>query len=248
MLSVHYPKPRQRLAMRLSMTAFYPRADKVIAVSQGAAADVARLAGLSADVVEVVYNPIDLPNEVAETAASRQLWGEQGPRIISAGALKPEKNHELLIRAFAQLLDRRPSARLLIIGEGALRPRLQALCVEVGIDDKVRMAGFQLDPWPYYAGADLFVLSSDNEGLPLVLVEAMHAGLRLVSTECAEGVGEILDGDRFGKLVPVGNEDALAAAMEQALDEPANPARQKARARELAGPRQFARYVELLTA
>jgi glycosyltransferase involved in cell wall biosynthesis len=196
----------------------------------------------------VVYNPIDLPDEVTEKAAWQEFPAAQGSRIISAGALKPEKNHELLIRAFAQLLGRRPDAQLLIIGEGALRPRLEALCVELGLGDKVRLAGFQLDPWPYYASADLFVLSSNNEGLPLVLVEAMHAGLRLVSTDCADGVSEILDGDRFGKVVPVGDEDALAAAMEQALDEPANADQQKARARELAGPRQFARYVELLTA
>lgn len=246
MLSAHYPGVRHRWALQASMSATYRFAEYVIAVSRGAADDVARLAGLPAAAVEVVHNPIDLPPTVAMSSASQKAWGDAAPRVISAGALKPEKNHELLLRAFARLLDQHGDARLLIVGDGVLRPRLEAVRDQLGLGERVIFAGFQIDPWPFYAGADLFALSSDNEGLPLVLVEALHAGLRVVSTDCAPGVREILDGERFGKVVPAGNEALLAAGMTGALREPSAPERQKARAQQLAGPAQFARYEELL--
>lgn len=246
MLSAHYPGARKRLALQATMRATYGRAAHCIAVSQGAAEDVADLAGLPATTVEVVHNPIDLPSAIAETAASRGTWGAASPRIISAGALKPEKNQELLIRAFARVAERLPQARLVIVGDGALRSRLETVRDELELGDKVSLAGFKLDPWPFYAGADLFALSSDNEGLPLVLVEALHAGLRVVSTDCAPGVREILDDDRYGTVVPVGNAAMLAEGILAALQEAVDPEQQQARAQQLAGPRQFARYEELL--
>lgn len=247
-LSQHYPGVRQRIALRLSMSAFYNRAEHRVAVSKGAAADLAKLAGVPGHAVEVIYNPIDLPESVAETAAAVDAWGGASPRIISAGSFKSEKNHDLLIRAFARVVATAPHARLIILGEGALRPKLQALGKELGVADKLILPGFQIDPWPYYAGADLFVLSSDYEGMSLVIVEALHAGLRVVSTDCVAGPAELLDGGRFGQLVPVGDEEALARAMADELADPASPERQRARAREITGPRNLARYVELLTA
>lgn len=245
-LSDHYPAPRTQRLLRLSMRWFYPRADHRVAVSQGAAADVARLAGLPDRAVEVIYNPIDLPTTVEETEEASHAWQGASPRIISVGALKAEKNHELLIRAFAGVSRHFPAARLLILGEGALRSRLEALRQELGIRDQVSLPGFRIDPWPYLAGADLFVLSSDYEGMSLVLVEAMHAGLRVVSTDCEAGPAELLDGGRYGRLVPTRDEQALTRAMINVLEKPSDPERQRARAAEITGRRNLARYEELL--
>jgi glycosyltransferase involved in cell wall biosynthesis len=245
-LSDHYPAPRTQRLLRLSMRLLYPRAEHRVAVSRGAASDVAKLAGLADRDVEVVYNPVDLPDTIVESDSARQSWQGASPRIISAGAFKAEKNQDLLIRAFARVARHYPAARLVILGEGALRGKLEALRDEFGLADKVALPGFQIDPWPYLAGADLFVLSSDYEGMSLVLVEAMHAGLKVVSTDCEAGPAELLQGGRFGRLVSVGDEQALARAMSEELNTPANPERQKARARQITGRRNLERYEELL--
>ena len=127
-----------------------------------------------------------------------------------------------------------------------MRSSLEALAAELGIADRVLLPGFDRDPWPYLASADLFVLSSDYEGFPLVLVEAMYAGLKVVSTDCQSGPSEILCEGRYGRLVPCGDTDALARAMEMALAEPGDPAGVRERAAAMTGPGLMARYSDLV--
>lgn len=245
-LSRQYAHSPAALAMlRWTIRWFYPLADHRVVVSARAADDLAALSGLPRDRFEVIHNPISPPPSLATTPEVERLWGDGEPRIITVGALKEEKNQALLLRAFAKLRGH-PEATLMILGEGPLRPGLERLVKELGIADRVRMPGFSSNPWPYLASADLFVLSSDHEGFGLVLAEAMHAGLRVVSTDCEGGPREILDGGRFDRLVPTGDADALAQAMAAALSEPAAPDRMRERARALAGPAQAARYEELL--
>ena len=109
------------------------------------------------------------------------------------------------------------------------------------------MPGFFLDPWPFYAAADLFVLSSDYEGFANVVAEALYAGLRVVSTDCVAGPREILDRGRYGTLVPVRDVDALARAIDSAFDQRADPERARQRALAISGPAQVQRYADLLT-
>jgi glycosyltransferase involved in cell wall biosynthesis len=135
----------------------------------------------------------------------------------------------------------------MIVGHGALRASLEQRAVELGIADRVVFPGFTLNLWPFLASAELFVLSSDYEGLPLVLAEAMHAGLKVVSTDCMSGPAEMLDGGRFGRLTPCGDAKALAVAIEAALIEPPQLERQRARAAEISGAAALDRYAELLT-
>ena len=236
----------QRRLLEWTTRLLYPLADVRIACSKVAADDLARLSGVPRDRIEVIYNPISPPARIASNARVEALWHGKGPRLITVGNLKDQKNHALLLRAFARLGD--GTARLMILGQGPLRPNLEALAAELGIGERVLFAGFTVDPWPYLASADLFVLSSDYEGFPLVLAEAMHAGLKVVSTDCISGPAELLDGGRFGRLVPCGDADALAKAIEQALAEPADPERMRARAVDMAGPAMVARYAELLSA
>ena len=233
-------------ALRASIRHFYPKADARVIVSERAADDLADLAGIPRESIEVIYNPVASPppGKVAapEIAA---LWGE-GARILTIGNLNAEKNHELLIRAFARVAARRP-ATLIIAGEGAMRARLEQVAAEEGVADRVILPGFATDSWSYYLSAELFVLSSDYEGFGLVLVEAMRCGLRIVSTDCEAGPREILDGGKYGTLVPPGDIDALAEAMLAALDAPIDPARQAARVDHLSGPAVLNRYLELMT-
>jgi glycosyltransferase involved in cell wall biosynthesis len=234
---------RRRL-MAASIRLFYPLADARVAVSSGAADDLVRLASLDRAAIEVVYNPVAHRPEGAAGGTSA-IWGESETRILTVGNLKPEKNHALLIRAFARAF-RGKSACLAILGEGAMRSELEAVAAAEGVSDRLLAPGFVGDPWPYYATASLFALSSDYEGFGNVIVEAMRCGLPIVSTDCESGPREILDDGRYGRLVPVGDEAAFAGALNDALAAPPDPAAQMARAELLSGQNTSDRYLALM--
>jgi glycosyltransferase involved in cell wall biosynthesis len=210
-----------RLAVGLTAGLLYRFADHRIVVSEAALRDLADLTEMEPRQFETVYNPLSVPHAIQPTAEAEAAWGGPGPRILTVGSLKRAKNQALLLRAFARL-DRK-DARVMILGDGPLRGELQALAAELGIAERLAMPGFAIDPWPYYASADLFVLSSDWEGLPMVLIEALAAGVPIVSTDCPSGPQEMLDGGRFGRLVPTGDAATLAGAMERALQAPGDP-------------------------
>lgn len=206
-----------RAVLRASLAATYRLAAARVAVSSGVADDLAALSGLERDRFEVIFNPIPSPSST-ELDHPDAVWGTpRGRRILTVGSLKAAKNQALLIRAFAQLHDWE-DARLMLLGEGAMRGELEALAEAEGQGRRVIMPGFVADPGPYYRSADLFVLSSDYEGFGNVIVEALACGLPVVSTDCPSGPAEILEGGRFGRLVPVGDATALAAAMREALE------------------------------
>lgn len=201
---------------------FYPWASSVVAVSRGAADDLAKWSGLPRNRVEVVYNPVITS---AGLAAARQTpehpwFGEgQPPVVLGVGRLTEQKDFPTLIRAFAEVRRRR-AARLIILGEGEDRPALTALSTELGVADDVDLPGFRDNALAYMASSALFVLSSAWEGLPTVLIEALAVGTPVVSTDCPSGPREILQDGRLGPLVPVGDASALATAMLQTMDRP----------------------------
>jgi glycosyltransferase involved in cell wall biosynthesis len=232
--------------LRLTTRLFYRRADARVAVSREVADDLADLSGIDRAAFDVIYNPIPNPPPDLRTAPEAEaLWRGGEVRILSAGSLKGQKNQALLLRSFARLRQRRP-AHLVLIGDGPLRGALSALADRLGLAGHVSMPGFVTDPWPYYASADLFVLSSDYEGFGNVLVEAMRCGLPVVSTDCKAGPREILADGAYGLLVPVGDEAALAKAMEEALDRRPDADMLKRRAEELSGSRAGERYLDLM--
>jgi glycosyltransferase involved in cell wall biosynthesis len=173
-----------------------------------------------------VYNIVD-------DAASREKMKEQvdepwlrekdAPIVVAAGMLEPWKGFADLIRAIKALDRRGQRVRLLILGDGSLRGELEALVEELGMGDRVKLPGRTDNPLKYFASADAFVLSSQVEGLPNVLVEAMMCGCTPVSTDCPTGPREVLQEGRFGYLVPVGDPEALATGIEQALEKPIPP-------------------------
>jgi glycosyltransferase involved in cell wall biosynthesis len=239
-------RPSAFLLLKLTTRLFYPKADARVVVAKGSADDLARLSGIDRESIDVIYNPVTAPPaDLVGTGEAETLWGASSGRILSVGNLKQQKNHALLIRSFARLRRRRP-AKLMILGEGELRGDLIALAQAEGVAQDVILPGFRSDPWPFYASADLFVLSSDYEGYPNVLVEAMRSGLTVVCTDCESGPREILADGRFGSLVPVGDEAALGDAMERALESPTDPALLRERAEHLSGSATSERYLRLL--
>lgn len=199
---------------------FYPWATWIVAVSRGAADDLARTTGLPRSRIEVVYNPVITPTllELARGEPDHP-WFAPGepPVILGAGRLTRQKDFPTLVRGFAELRRRRP-ARLIILGEGEDRPAIEGLAGELGVGDDVALPGFRHNAPAYMARSALFVLSSAWEGLPTVLIEALGIGTPVVSTDCPSGPREILQDGRLGGLVPIGQPTALAAAMECALD------------------------------
>lgn len=233
--------------LRGSIAALHPHADRRVTVSSGVADDLAALAGIPRSRFEVIYNPIAVrpPISGGEAAVDAAWRGWRGKRIISVGSLKQQKNQAFLIRAFASLAET-VDARLMILGEGTLRGELEALTRRLDVADRVLMPGFSPDPAPFYRSADLFVLSSDYEGLPTVLIEALACGLPVVSTDCPSGPSEILENGRCGTLVPVGNLDALAEAMRAALAADHDRDALRRRAAEFSPERAAEQYLALL--
>jgi len=234
-----------RMAMRWAMRASYGRADAVVGVSDGVADDIAALSGLPRERITTIYNPIT-PLAAAQPAdpAVMKAWGG-GAKLITVGSLKAVKDHPTLLCALAAVRRER-EAKLLIVGDGAERPRIEALAAELGLTDAVVFAGFHPTPQTYVSQADAFVLSSRTEGLGNVLVEAMACGTPVISTDCPTGPGEILEGGRHGRLTPVGDPAALAAAILETLDAPTDRKALIARAEDFSIDKAAAAYRALL--
>lgn len=200
---------------------FYPGVDAVVAVSKGVAEDLIRLTNLRREKVHVIYNPVITPELFAK--ADEPLdhpWFDpsEPPVVLSVGRLTPAKDYSTLIRAFALVRKEMP-ARLMILGEGEERPKLEALIKELRLEQDVALPGFVNNPYKYMRHATVFVLSSRWEGFGNVLVEAMALGTPVVSTDCPSGPSEILDGGKHGKLVPVGDPNLMAKAILETLED-----------------------------
>lgn len=235
------------ILLRMSMIVSYRFADKIVAVSAGVAKDLEQLAWLEPDQVVVVHNPIVQARPVAPAAIAmaEAMWrAPNGQRCLTVGSLKDQKNHALLLQAFASLPM--PEARLMIVGQGQNEAKLRALVRQLGLEGRVILAGFHVDPAPFYASANLFVLSSDYEGFGNVIVEALSFGLPVVATDCPSGPAEILGHGRWGRLVPVRDERALADAMTAALSAPVDRDALKARAADFAPDIAARKYLDLV--
>ena len=197
------------------------RATKAVAVSSGIGRDLSAR-GFPDHRLAIIPNPLP---PAATRSASAYPWREalakmgDGPVIVTLGRLVPVKDHSTLLKAFS-LFDRTRGYRLVIFGEGPLREDLLHYAGKLGIAERVLFPGYINNPAACYESADLFVLSSTSEGFGNVLIEAMAAGVPVVSTDAPHGPREILADGRFGTLVPVGDSTALAAAMEQTIAAP----------------------------
>jgi glycosyltransferase involved in cell wall biosynthesis len=222
----------------------YRRADVVAGVSEGVAASIARAARLPRSGVQVLHNPIVTPDLTARAApAPEHAWFDgTRPVLLAVGRLTRQKNYPLLLEAMRLVKDRSP-ARLVVLGEGPDRDVLTADAARLGLDGTVDFAGFRANPFPLMRACDLYVMSSDWEGLPTVLVEALALGAPIVSTDCVSGPSEILEAGRFGRLTPPGDARALADAILAALAAPGDKAARMARAQDFSAERAVSRYL-----
>ncbi len=222
---VHLPVSSHETTRRRLYRKFLPSAARVVAVSQGLADEVAASTGMPRERVSAIYNPVFGPHlDDRMNATPDHPWLAPGasdgpPVVLAAGRLAPQKDLPLLLRAFARVRVRR-RLRLVILGAGPERARLEDMVRELEMEEAVSLPGWAPNPLAFMARASLFVLSSAWEGLGNVLIEALACGCPCVSTDCPHGPAEILGNGDYGRLVPVGDAAALAEAMERTLDAP----------------------------
>lgn len=213
----------KRWSWFMSMRRFYPRADAIVAVSQGVADDITGITGLAAPKLQVIPNPVVTPElDVRAAEPVDHPWfakRDDSPIIIGAGRFTRQKDFPTLLRAFARVRTGR-ACRLMLLGDGREREACRELARTLGVENDVALPGFVSNPSAYMAKAQLFVLSSRWEGSPNVLTEALALGVPVAATDCPSGPREILRDGEYGPLVAVGDSDALAAAMERVLDNP----------------------------
>ena len=226
----------------------YPHTDAAVGVSRGVASELERTVGVPVDRVHTIYNPVVSEALVrsSDQPAGHPWLDDPGPRVIlAAGRLSKQKDFPTLLTAFARLRERCP-ARLIVLGKGRLQPDLLGHAQRLGISEHLDFPGFVQNPYAFMAKASLFVLSSRHEGLPTVLIEAMACGCPVVSTDCPFGPDEILEGGRWGELVPVGDAKALSEAMLRTLESPLPNDALRERASFFGIEQAVARYEELL--
>ncbi|RMG37224.1 MAG: glycosyltransferase family 4 protein [Planctomycetota bacterium] len=164
--------------------------------------------------VTVIPNAVRTPPAWVQTRRGR---GQRNQQVVGIGRLEPQKGFDLLLTAFARVIQTCPQATLTLVGEGSQRASLEAGVRELGLAERVRFSGRLADVWEVLAAADVFVLSSRYEGFPNALLEAMAAGVACVAFDCPSGPGEIIRHGCDGLLVPTGDVDALAAAVTRLL-------------------------------
>ena len=233
----------------------YVSADAIAVVCDALGDDLAAATGLPRERIQTIYNPVVSP--AIEAAARQPLdhpWFAPSapPVVLGVGRIGRQKDFATLVRAFARVRAHR-AARLVILGEAKQAAkhaervaRLRELADQLGVGADVELPGFAANPFAYMARAAVFALSSRYEGLGNVLIEAMACGCPVVSTDCPVGPAEILEGGRYGPLVAVGDDAALADAILRTLDGPLPAALLRARAQDFTVARAVDRYLAVL--
>lgn len=245
--SVKYSNARGKLLPHIARWC-YGWVDGVVAVSRGVADDLSSTIGLPREKIRVIYNPVLTP-ELFER--SKELvdhpWFGVGelPVVISVGRLTAQKDYPTLLRAFSIAVQKYPM-RLVILGEGEERAKLETMVLELGMKDVVSLPGFAKNPYAYMSKATVFALSSAWEGFGNVLVEALAVGTPVVSTDCLSGPAEILENGKYGRLVPVGNAEALAGGIIDTLDGTTNSEVLRHRAKDFSYDDIADQYLEIL--
>ncbi len=210
-----FPTPPGFLARKL-----YPTADRIIAVSEGLRKYLLENIALPPDKVTTLYNPCNL-NEV-ETLSLQEVdhpwFASTIPIIINVARLVEQKDHETLVRAFQKVLLKK-TARLLIVGDGPLKIKLETMVAKLELNDSVCFLGFENNPYRYVSKAKVFVLTSRSEGFGNVILEAMSCGTPVISTDCPWGPKEIIEHGQSGYLVPLGDEATLTKRILSVLEQ-----------------------------
>jgi len=193
----------------------FNKADLIISNSKGVDEDLKSLMNITTN-TKVIYNPVDIEyiNSKKDICEDIAFDFKKDKRyIISVGRLIPLKRNADLIKTFFELQKRDNSLELIFLGDGILKNDLVNNCIKLEIKEKVHFLGNVKNPFYYLNKSDLFVLNSEIEGFPNVLVEAMACGLPVISSDCKSGPREILEDEKYGLLYLVGDTDILIKKM-----------------------------------
>lgn len=192
------------------------RRARIVAVSRSLAEPTAHFLHVPSSRVTTILNPVfdDMESVTADGGQALHPWlrDHGGPVFVAMGRLEHQKGFDVLIDAFERIRSV-SNARLVIFGNGALRGTLQEQIDASGLREVITLAGYTPTPIAQMRASHAFVLSSRFEGFGLVLVEALYSGTQVIATDCDYGPAELLEGGRYGALVPVDNAHALAEAM-----------------------------------
>lgn len=247
---LHVSKGLRRIRLLLEiwlMRRLIQHADAVVAVSRSVADDMKHMLRPELS-VHVIHNPVISEDfELRSRLGIEWPWPDYSvPTVIFVGRLVSVKRLDLLLKAFARCVHTMP-ARLLVVGDGPEADMAANLAKELRLGEACKLVGHRENPLPWIRHADLLVLCSDAEGFGLVLVEAMACGVQVVATDCPDGPGEVLCDGRYGRLVPIGDFEALASAMLASLRSPFVTENDlRARAAEFSVEEAVAQYIELL--
>lgn len=244
--SGHTPGLREKLkpvAARLT----YRFADHIVAISNGVADDLSTVLDIDGGRISTIYNPVITGLELRRQEEPEHPWFREHavPVLLAAGRLVRQKDFATLLHAFARVREQQ-DVRLIILGEGPERGRLTQLAQDLGITAALDMPGYTPNLYAFMQHSDLFVLSSAWEGFGNVLVEALACGCPVVSTDCPSGPAEILDGGRYGRLVPAADPAALRDAILASLDKPPHRETLRTRATVFSAETSARKYLEVL--
>ncbi|MBK1725630.1 glycosyltransferase [Halorhodospira neutriphila] len=216
-------RPPKKKAKKLKQVRrLYPRADGIVAISSGVERSLVETIGLKEVPIRCIFNG-SVTNENMRRARAEpdHPWfkdGKEAEVVLTVGRLARQKDQHRLIDAVASLREER-DVKLVIVGEGPLKQDLIERASQYEDSGEwLSMPGFLSNPYALMARSDCFVLCSLWEGFPNVLAEALGVGARVVATDCPSGARDILDGGRYGHLIPVGDTQALRYAIKRVLD------------------------------
>jgi glycosyltransferase involved in cell wall biosynthesis len=215
-----YPRPKRIVANRLLLG----RRDRVVGVGRSVREALVRNEGLSPERVAVVYNGVDLDAITADgpdRQEARRAMGVGSDElvILQVARLDAIKDHSTAVRTLERVRRRRADARLVLVGEGPEMEKIRELARQLGVSPGIRFLGLRTDVARLIPGADLILLTSVSEGIPLSLIEGMAAGLPVVATRVG-GVVEVIEEGETGLLAPAGDDASLADAVLRVADEP----------------------------
>jgi N-acetylgalactosamine-N,N'-diacetylbacillosaminyl-diphospho-undecaprenol 4-alpha-N-acetylgalactosaminyltransferase len=196
----------------------YPKADRIIAVSNGIKEIIVSDYKLDVRRIKVIPNPVDMVS-VAKKSKKEPSIALPGDYLLHVGRLNMKtKAHDILLNAFKKLQHSfHPYLKLILVGDGPDKRQIEATIKDLDLSKSVILAGWQDNVYPFMARAKALVLCSRYEGWPNVLVEAMACGCPVIATDCPTGPREILGNNKYGLLVPVDDPEALAHSVEKLL-------------------------------
>lgn len=239
--------PRKRFAYKILIRLFYPRMSVITAVTDDVRSDLARYTGKAGkDKIVVVHNPAPENDETAGNAsASVHPWfGDGGgPVILAIGRLVEQKGYKTLLMSLAE--STRKDVRLLVLGEGPQKTELRTMAQTLGLARRTEFCGFVPNRLDYLKQASLYVLSSETEGFPNSLLEAVSCDVKVVSTDFAGGGARTILGEENTCIVPVNRPTELARAIERELERDVAPGQISSLATRFSMERMTQKFLDL---